>query len=137
MRPTLLLLLAITGCETSHDGAPCQLDGDCGSEVCARTGTCAAANTLRAVHVTWTVNGAAPSAGSCAPLDPLQIDFEGTITPGVAFAPVPCTAGLYSIDKLPIDLDQVFLGPASSSFAAQGVIVSGSDGNGNVKLDLR
>ena len=127
-----ILLLVLAACAASHDGDPCTLDADCGDEVCARTNVCAAAATLRNVHVTWTVNGGAPTPSSCTAFDPLEIDFEGT-APGVAFAPVPCMAGLYSIDKLPTVLDQVFLGPQNGSFAAQALI--GTDGT--AKLDLR
>jgi hypothetical protein len=128
-----LLLLAIVACTPSHDGDPCQTDGDCGDEVCARTDVCAAADTLRGVHVTWTIGGVAPTASACASYEPLQLGFDDRTTgQEIAFAPVPCLAGLFSIDKLPTTMDEVFIGPETGSISTRGAITS--DGTANLNL---
>ena len=108
----------------SHDGESCTVDGDCGDDVCARTNVCAPKSQVWSVHVTWTVNGVPPTAASCASLDPLEIGFYSQ-TESIAFAPVPCIAGLYSIDKLPIEMDEVTLGPQDASAPFVGIPSSG------------
>lgn len=131
----LALALALASCDgKGSDGDSCSVDTDCDSGTCARTDRCEEPDAVRAVHVTWTVRGAAPTADSCRDLDPLEIDFDdgGLNGDGVAFAPVPCTAGLYSIDKLPLDITRVSLGPQGSSFGATANI----DAQGNAALDL-
>jgi hypothetical protein len=136
MRASIFLisaLCALAGCDSKgSDGDSCQVDDDCDSGTCARTDVCAEANEVRPVHVTWTVQGAAPTAATCASLDPLELDFDGFDDGGVAFEPVPCIAGLFSIDKLPNDLDRVTLVSPST----QRDDTANIDANGNAALDL-
>ena len=131
-------LALAAGCTNTSgaNGNACQADTDCDSGICARTQVCVATDHVQAVRATWTVAGAPPTAASCTSLDPLTIEFFGSTSGSsrddVAFAPVPCAAGLFSIDKLPDDIDTVSLGPSDSRFKTTALI----DASGNAKLDL-
>lgn len=123
MRGVLLIVLA--GCvpltrDPGDLGAPvdvCHDDSACGSsEVCARTSRCYPASEIREVHVTWTLSGIAASDASCSATPDLLIEFRGSRpTERLSFEPVPCAAGKFSIDKLPVSYTSVWLGGASRS----------------------
>lgn len=124
MRGVLLLLLAgcTSACNLSRqtdiddvdEFGRCRSDTACdGDEVCARNGACYPEAQVRSITVTWTVGGSPADAVTCARAPDLRIGFDG---PGratfnhIEFAPVPCRAGRFSIDKLPIDFTTVHLG---------------------------
>lgn len=113
----------------------CTADSQCGTgEACARDGECLPANEVRAVHVTWTVQGAAADRTSCSNSENLELDFSGNGEGPWGYAPVPCMEGKFSIDKLPTWYTYVQLG-------RDGDITSGSGGKidptlGTVTLDL-
>lgn len=114
-RPVRLLALlapavAIAGCfpASSYE---CDGDAQCsGGEVCARTHTCELEADVRAARVRWDVEGL-PAATECdlRGIGDLTIDFSDRAGAEVAFAPVPCAGGLYTIDKLPRAYDLVEL----------------------------
>jgi hypothetical protein len=113
----------------------CSADSQCGTgEACARDGECLPSNELRAVHVTWTVQGAQADQTSCSNSESLELDFTGGNEGPWGYAPVPCMEGKFSIDKLPTWYTYVQLG-------RDGDITSGSGGKidpdlGTVVLDL-
>jgi hypothetical protein len=116
MRYGVLALMAglaacLPGC-LPQPVSECSNDSQCGDDVCARTGECVARVNVREVTVKWTVNGSAADATSCAAPD-LYLQFEGSeYGDTLRFAPVPCRAGSYTIDKLPKRYVQVELGIA-------------------------
>jgi len=102
--------LAAVGCfpASSYE---CDGDAQCsGGEVCARTHTCELEGDVRAARVRWDVEGL-PAATECdlRGIGDLTIDFSDRAGAEVAFAPVPCAGGLYTIDKLPSTFDLVEL----------------------------
>ena len=126
MRGVLLLLLAscsVAGSDPTGDddgsiipigpGGSCQADRQCsGGQLCARTSQCYAPSQIRAVHVTWTLDGLPASATTCSSAESLDIYFRGDRSLGerIGYSPVPCSSGKFSIDKLPIWYTQVELG---------------------------
>lgn len=82
----------------------------CGSQVCARDGECYPASQVRAAHVAWTVHGATASTATCTGREDLYIAFRGSEGQYLGFAPVPCRAGGYYIDKLPTFYTRTELG---------------------------
>ncbi len=111
MRLAFVLLLApLAGCPIEGTG-DCQLDSECGDLVCARDGICMTADSVRAVKATWTINGVAANAESCASAPDLYIRFNGaTRDDSLGFSPVPCFTGQFTIDKLPKRFVSVQLG---------------------------
>jgi hypothetical protein len=115
-------------------GYGCHQDTDCYSgEVCARDGECLAPTAVRIIHVNWTVKDQPASDATCVHAPKLSITFGDSIGDAFGFAPVPCNAGRYTIDKLPtrftkVELDRQYEydGGASGTF----------DAMGNVSLDL-
>lgn len=115
-RVTLLVTLLIGGCVDSSSSDPgwdpqpggppvggfCQQDSDCPGQVCARDGSCLSASDVYTVHVSWTLRGQPASATTCAAANDLVVDFGG-----FGFAPVPCSEGKFSVDKLPVFYSQV------------------------------
>ncbi len=110
-------------------GYGCHADTECGNgNVCARNGQCTAASAVRVVHTTWTLRDQEASDTSCANAPKLDITFS--VDSGYdmfGFSPVPCDAGKYTIDKLPLRYNVVSLsradddrGGATASFDAQG-----------------
>jgi hypothetical protein len=91
----------------------CHSDADCtGGNVCARVGGCAAPASIRAVHISWTVNGKPASTAACDTRQSLEIDFltDDGSNAHVGYAPVPCAEGKFTIDKLPTYYGSVSLG---------------------------
>jgi hypothetical protein len=103
-----------------------------GDLVCTRDGECLAPDQVRAVHVTWTVSGAAASATSCAGAPDLELSLQGRGVGGFSFAPVPCVEGAFTVDKLSKAYDRVELGRDSFGDAQAATI----DASGNATLDL-
>jgi hypothetical protein len=93
-------------------GGGCHDDSTCKGLVCARTGVCLSADQIRAVHVSWTVSGMPASQTSCASAPDLEIELDSPSGSGgrLAFVPVPCIEGKFSVDKAPISIDHVSLG---------------------------
>jgi len=133
MRTVLLLALVSVGC--TEDGGSCETDSDCGGDVCARDGVCYPADEVRAIRVTWTVNAQAASATTCMTSPDLEVDFSGEagqgFLTGIGFSPVPCSSGLFNVDKMPTIYTEVDV------FGASGPEVSSPlDGDGNASVDL-
>ena len=98
-----LLALLLAGCPTTTSpGAECQTDGMCGGDICTRDGQCTPASEVRAVRITWTVEGAVAGPGTCAATPDLTVYVDGdTATDRIGFEPVPCDQGVFNFDKLP------------------------------------
>ena len=132
--PLLALTLA-AGCPLGTgnggtQGGECEVDRQCNDQVCARDGVCTDARDVRAVKVTWTVNGVPPNPAAC-PSD-FYVQFQ-TVDPAdsLGFSPVPCAIGQYTIDKLPKRFSSVELGVEGGTRD-----VSAIDASGNATLDL-
>ena len=125
-----LALAVLTGCPVS--GNNCKVDRECNSgEVCARVGTCLDPSEVREVKAIWTINGGPANAATCNDRD-LFISFSSTEPiDSLSFSPVPCFAGQFGIDKLPLYFDTVELG-------VEGGVrdFSSFDASGNAQLDL-
>jgi hypothetical protein len=80
-------------------------------EVCARAGGCMAADLVRAGRVNWTLSGRPADRTTCGAAPELRIKFApGADQLGLNYAPVPCTLGRFTVDKLPITYTEVKLG---------------------------
>jgi hypothetical protein len=113
----------------------CQSDAECPGNVCARTRECLPASEVRAISTTWTVDGALASSTSCSGEPRLAITFSrgtGTIEQW-GYAPVPCKAGKFTIDKFPIRFDRVQL---AGEYDYSGGDFGQFDATGTVMLDL-
>jgi len=113
----------------------CQADTECGTGgVCARDGTCTTSTSVRIVHVMWTLKGQPASTTTCRYAPDLAITFLDEPSDTMfGFAPVPCSAGKFTVDKLPTHYGAVDLTRAGEySGGAHGTF----DANGNVTLDL-
>lgn len=121
---------------TGSDGSPisgCTYDAECGSEVCARDGYCYAASSVRFAHTAWTVHGATANGTTCANRPQLHISFHAPSGQGFGFAPVPCSNGEYTIDKLPKGYTTVELGTEGASY---GTTASIDRTTGEATIDL-
>lgn len=124
------MLVSVAACGST---GPCQVDGDCGAgDRCARNMECLAEAEIRSVRTEWTIDGAPPTAASCARYPSLQIVYTGLYAEdSIGFTPVPCMIGLFTIDKLPTRFNYVELGPEFGVTA--GAVI---DGEGRAYLDL-
>ena len=130
----LALMICLGGCSLTGSGSECTTDSQCGDDVCARSGECLARSSVRSVTVNWTVSGVAADALSCATHPDLYLQFDGPDYGDVMrFAPVPCKAGKFFIDKLPRRFLQVELGVEGSAGTADR---SRIDASAQVQLDL-
>lgn len=130
--PTCAIAVAALGaCEPAGD---CASDSDClAGLVCARNAECLPADEVRAVRITWTVYGQPAGAAACAPTPELYLLLIGVDdADSYGYAPVPCDAGLFVIDKLPRRFASVELGVEGSYQAEQPI-----DLQGNASFDLR
>jgi hypothetical protein len=112
------LMASLAGCSLvgNGTGGECVNDQQCGDDVCARSGECLAPSSVRQVQVRWTMNGAAADATSCAAHPNLFLQFNGPDYGDVLrFAPVPCKAGSFFVDRLPRRYQQVELGPEGAT----------------------
>ena len=95
--------------------------------------SCTTSTTVRVVHVNWTVNDATATVASCTHAPDLAITFADAQGYQFGFAPVPCKAGRYTIDKMPSHYTRVTL---SRSGDYNGGANGQFDTTGNVSLDL-
>jgi hypothetical protein len=126
-----VLVVVLASCGTPS-GSDCLVDDDCsGGDVCARNGECS--STARSVRVTWTIRGMPASASSCAQTPNFFIMFSSP-SPGdqYGYEPVPCAAGVFTVDKLPKRFNAVELGVSSSGYSEAAAF----DSQGNAMLDL-
>jgi hypothetical protein len=132
MRP-LALLVVLAGCPGGGDGGDCTLDTDCSSSAqCARNGECLPASEIRMVRVTWTIRGMTASDTTCGATRDFYLKFLGTAPSDEhGYAPVPCRAGLFTVDKLPRRFVSVVIG-ADGRFEEAATL----DANGNAAFDL-
>jgi len=114
----------------------CQSDSACSDgDVCARSGACLPPSQVHPVHVTWTLRGMPASRTTCGGTLDLQISFA--MDAGIddlAYAPVPCIEGKFTVDKLPNWYTQTRLGRATSNPAWQSAKIDGV--TGDAMLDL-
>jgi hypothetical protein len=123
MRTVLALMLVgalgATGCgssSSSNPGGVCTSDLDCGGEICTRTGECLAAGDIRMVKVTWTVGGAPASATTCASHPDLTVELGSDyVGDTVGWAPVPCAAGQFTLDKIARRFQNAAIGYGTST----------------------
>jgi hypothetical protein len=108
----VLIILGLASCTSKPDGPQCTVDSDCGdSLVCARPGECLSPGQVREVTATWTVNGMPAGAQTCASIEDLMIQFDGSdFNDTLGFAPVPCSQGQFHVDKLPRRYIEIELG---------------------------
>jgi hypothetical protein len=107
------LMACLAGCSLTPGGTggECVSDSQCGDDICARGGECTGRTSVRDVMVRWTVNGVAAGTTACNSHPDLFLQFDGPdYGDTIRFAPVPCVAGLFNIDKLPKRYAQVELG---------------------------
>jgi hypothetical protein len=126
----LAALLLVGGAGCPGDKA-CEVDADCGGDVCARSHECLPASQVRRVQVRWTIRGAAASVATCEAVEPLTIQFLATREDSLKYEPLACSAGLFTIDKMPSRMITVDI---------SGPRVAGRTGipaDGQVELDLR
>lgn len=122
---------ALVGASGCPGDSSCEVDADCsGERVCARSHECLLLAQVRRVQVRWTVGGAAASEATCAPVEPLAIEFAATREDVLKYEPLACAAGLFTIDKMPSRLTTVRVTGAVSA-------ASGIPSDGQVQLDLR
>ena len=124
MRAVAAIALLLAGCPGGTDGE-CKIDDDCSSSrVCARNGECLAPSEVRFARVTWTIRGMAANAATCAATPDFFILFYAQPGDTFGFQPVPCAAGVFSIDKLPTRFVSVEIGndgfQDDKAFDAQG-----------------
>ena len=117
-----------------HPG--CESDASCSSgQVCARTGACLAPDQVRAIHVSWTVSGMPASSTSCASAPDLQIELDSTSgSAHLAYLPLPCVEGRFSVDKAPISIDKVSLGRAYGGSGWQNAKIDPVTGEASLDL---
>jgi hypothetical protein len=118
MRGVLLVLLASCSLsrhrETDVDEfGRCRSDASCDDgDVCARNGACYPSDEVRAISVTWTLDGMAADSVTCANTEDLSVQLsspDGGPFGNLEFAPVPCRQGKFSVDKLPTTFRSVVI----------------------------
>jgi hypothetical protein len=112
----------------------CQSDTACGSGyVCARDGSCTTAANVRVVHANWTMRDQVASDATCTNAAKLDITFS-TGADQFGFSPVPCKAGKFTVDKLPVRYTTVTLSRAGDYYGGASAVF---DSMGNAQLDLQ
>ena len=101
--------LSSAACFSSVADESCRTDRDCGDLVCTRVGECASSSSVYALRVEWTVHGLATDAvGACDGVGDLELAISDPTTGGQhAVRPVPCAAGSFFFDKLPVGYTEV------------------------------
>ena len=129
---SLAVLLLLCACPGGNDG-DCHEDTDCSaSNVCARNTECLPPSEVRAVRITWTIRGMPANEMLCATTPDFYLMFQGTqFNDTFGYAPVPCKAGVFSIDKMPRRFVSVEIG-VDNGFSE----VKAFDAQGNVAFDL-
>jgi hypothetical protein len=88
----------------------CHDDSACATgEVCARIGGCTPADQVRAVHVYWTLSGRPANASTCDATPSLLLRISPPDSFGAGWAPVPCSQGKFTVDKIPISYTEAKL----------------------------
>ena len=124
-RSSCAMTVLLAGCPAGHDG-PCHVDSDCGGDVCARTNECLPADAVQMVKVTWTIRSMPADATNCAASPDFFVFFDsGDPRDRFGFEPVPCMAGQFPIDKLPVRFIQVEIGVDGGWTRATGIDSSG------------
>lgn len=101
-------LLTLAGCFEALDGGACTRDSDCPGAVCTRVGECA--TQAYALRVTWTIDGVAASDTACAGVSELELSvIDPSTGTSHTIRPVPCAAGSFFFDKLPLGYTDVQL----------------------------
>jgi hypothetical protein len=122
------------GGEDGYSGYGCTTDAECGTGlVCARSYECLDASQVRTTHTTWTVGGKPASGATCSDTPDLAITFSSSSQEMFGYSPVPCRAGKFTIDKLPVRFTIVYLGLESDY---GGGYSDGFDASGNASIDL-
>jgi hypothetical protein len=111
----LLLFAFVAGCaepERRDVFGRCEFDSEClPDEVCARSDECLPPDRVRVARVTWTVAGAEANETTCATIPDLLLWFRyGFTGDKFGFEPVPCRAGLFTVDKAPLYYREVKIG---------------------------
>ena len=109
----LVLVMLASACMPLDDGAQCRTDRDC-NEVCTDIGECAAADSVRALRIEWTIGGVQPSASNPQPCIDAGVDemtvrvsSGGSSRDALTYEPVPCETGQFSFSALPLRYDWV------------------------------
>jgi len=134
--PLLALAALLAGCPlTAQTPGECTENADCeGSQVCARDEQCYAADDVRSVTVTWTVNGEPAAEVSCMATPRLFLQFVRSSDDGqLDFTPVPCELGRFFVDKLPFEFGEVVLGVQGGARSVSARLGA----SGMATLDLR
>lgn len=130
----LVLALFTLACACDNTGDACSKDSDCsGGDVCARDEACWPSNEVRSVKLTWTIGGSAVGSDSCAAYPLFFVDFW-SYNEEFGFAPVPCIAGEFPIDKLPTVYTETEIGNDGSGAFFD--LSSSIDSNGSASFDL-
>lgn len=118
------LLLAVASCGVP--GPECEADLDCGGgAVCANTRECYGAGAVHRVVVRW-------SPAACAGELELSV-FDDDSGDFAHYAPVLCSLGVFTFDKLPVHFDRVRLRQLEGGSSGEAAIPA--DG-GEVVVDL-
>ena len=127
-----LIAFALAACG-GGSGGDCTIDDDCGgAAVCARSSECLPASEVRVVRVTWTIRGMPASDTTCGATPDFYLLFAApSFNDTFGYEPVPCRAGLFTVDKLPRRFVSVEIG-VDGRFAE----TKAFDANGNVAFDL-
>lgn len=99
----LVIALFVGGALAACGGAPgvCSNDSDCADgDLCTRIEVCVPASQVRAVRVTWTVQGMPASDATCKGMQ-FELEFVSSTYRPLAYSPVPCAVGTFMVDKLP------------------------------------
>ena len=136
MRTAVLVVAAAAAACGHDDGASCLADSDCsGGDVCSRDESCWPSDELYTVKITWTIDGSAAGSASCAPFPDFVVNFYSE-SEEFGFAPVPCMAGEFPIDKLPTAYTEVEVADANYEYFDQTMTISTSGSNGSAAFDL-
>ncbi len=116
---SVLAVATAAGCFSSAVEEDCRTDRDCGDLVCTRVGDCAASSNVYQLRVEWTVRGLeADAAGACSSVGELEIAVEDPTTDDQhVVRPVPCNAGVFFYDKLPVGFTEVTVSAFSTTGA--------------------
>lgn len=117
-----------------NTGYGCASDAACGTGyVCARNGECTSAANVRIVRTTWTLKTQLASDTTCVSAKALDITFTTSGGEMFGFAPVPCDAGKFTVDKLPTRFTMVTLARSGDYY---GGAIATFDVEGNAAIDL-
>ena len=111
----------------------CAQDSDCqAGSVCVRAGQCFPQDQTRSIAVVWTVGGQPASDAACGIHADFTLQFDSDVGYSYGYAPVPCRAGKFTVDKIATIVNFVEMFDNAGSGAA-GQIVDATD---QATLDL-